>query len=250
MEAIINLTSIGLAFADITVDWCKKISNDSAVSQTGMTLVERGRGIYKLTNPNITEDTDCYVYETAIPANFAVAIFSPADGNFVKFYENLFDLIESQRGAHTGANMYHIGPTNGDDANDGLTRATAKKTWAGVFALCSNRAHDIIMVHADNPAGQTVWAENIDTTGKAYTFIRGPGRDLLIKPTTTNAPSVLLGAVGCEISGAVIETADNGSETALKMTADFCKGHHFFVDYSRGHGVEIAGCSNSRAHDF
>lgn len=81
MEAIINLTSTGLVFGDITIDWCKKISDDTDVSQVGMTLVERGNGFYKLTNPNITEDTDFYVKETATPANFAIGIFGIADGD-------------------------------------------------------------------------------------------------------------------------------------------------------------------------
>jgi len=84
MEAIVNLTSTGLVFGDITVAWCKKISDDTDVSQTGMTLVERGNGFYKLANPNITEDSDFYVYETATPANFAIGIFGIADGDIAR----------------------------------------------------------------------------------------------------------------------------------------------------------------------
>jgi hypothetical protein len=81
---IIKLGNTELDFADITVEWCKKISNNAAVSQTGMTLTERGGGIYKLTNPNITEDTDYYIYETASPENFVVGIFSPADNDLAR----------------------------------------------------------------------------------------------------------------------------------------------------------------------
>jgi len=81
MEAIINLTSTGLVFGDLTIDWCKKISDNTDVSQTGMTLVERGNGFYRLTNPNITEDTDFYIKETTTPDNFAIGIFGIADGD-------------------------------------------------------------------------------------------------------------------------------------------------------------------------
>jgi len=84
MEAIINLTSTGLIFDDLTIDWCNRISDDFAVSQIDMELVERGNGFYKLTNPNITEDTDFYVYETATPENFAVGIFGIADGDIAQ----------------------------------------------------------------------------------------------------------------------------------------------------------------------
>ena len=83
-DDIIKLVSIELAFGDITVEWCKRISDNVAVSQTGMTLVERGSGIYKLTNPNINADTDYRVFETATPANAAVGIFSPTDGDIAR----------------------------------------------------------------------------------------------------------------------------------------------------------------------
>lgn len=81
MEAIINLTSIELVFDDLTVDWCKEIVSNTPVDETGMTLIERGNGFYKLTNPNITVDTDFYIKETLTPENFAVGIFGIADGD-------------------------------------------------------------------------------------------------------------------------------------------------------------------------
>ena len=80
-DAIINLISTGLAIGDCTVDWTKKISDNGAVSTSEHSLTERANGYYKYSNPNITEDTDFYIKETATPANFAIGIFSLADND-------------------------------------------------------------------------------------------------------------------------------------------------------------------------
>lgn len=80
-KAVIDLTTAGLVVGDITVSWCKKISNNSAVSVSGLALEERGDGIYVLDNPNVTEDSDFKVYITADSTKYSVGVFSPADGD-------------------------------------------------------------------------------------------------------------------------------------------------------------------------
>ena len=80
-KSIIDLTSTGLVIGDITVDWINQISNDASVALTSHTLTERGNGIYVYDNPNVTEDSDFRLHETATPANSVVGILSLADGD-------------------------------------------------------------------------------------------------------------------------------------------------------------------------
>ena len=83
-KQVINLTSTGLVIGDITVDWCKKLSDGGNVSVSNLALEERGSGIYILDNPDVTEDSDFRVHETATPGNYAVGVFSPADGDIAR----------------------------------------------------------------------------------------------------------------------------------------------------------------------
>lgn len=164
--------------------------------------------------------------------------------------ENLFALIESQRGSHTGkGNVFYYDFINGNDANDGLSEATAKKTWAGVNALVAANNHDIVILVPGESAAQTVITEVIDVD-KAYTFVRGPGRDVKFKPIVNNADTVTVSAVGCEFSGAIVETAATGNRDAIKVTGGFALIHNFWVDQSRGSGVDISGVSNCIVEDF
>lgn len=81
--AIVNLGKTGLLIGQLTMV-LKTVSGDVNVSQVGMTLTERGNGRYKLTNPNIAEDSDFYVYETNDPSHYAFGIFSLADGDMAR----------------------------------------------------------------------------------------------------------------------------------------------------------------------
>lgn len=261
MEAIINLTSTGLAFSGITVDWCKRISDDVNVSQAGMTLISRGNGIYKLTNPNIEEDTDFYVKETAVPDNSAVGIFSPADGDLARAsvlltqVESIISTIESSRGHHTHAgNLFYWDPVNGNDANDGLTKATAKLTYSwntvgGIHELLTDSNHDMVIILPGQSSGPTIIGEyiNVDTR---YTFIRAMGRDIFVNAAHNESCAILLSAEGCELSGIRVQTKIEGSQKGICCTADFAWVHHVWVDFSRGSGIEIINSSHCLVEDF
>ena len=82
-DQIIYLTSTGLVYGDLTVDWVKKISDNSTVSGA-MTLNEYGDGAYRIQNTNVTTSTGDVafrVHETATSDNYAIGIFSPADND-------------------------------------------------------------------------------------------------------------------------------------------------------------------------
>lgn len=160
----------------------------------------------------------------------------------------LFSLIESQRGTHTGkGNLFFWNPVGGNDSNDGLTPATAKLTFTGVNALVTAYAHDIIIL-LPGGGGQTVITEKINLN-KAFTFLRGPGRDVKFKPTTAGASTVIISAEGVEFSGAIVETHTTGSADAVEITADFSR-IRAWVDYSRGHGIRLNNCNHATIFDY
>jgi hypothetical protein len=171
------------------------------------------------------------------------------DGSVSNGIAKLFRLIESQRGLHTGSgNMFFWDSTNGNDGDDGLTEATAKLTFAGVNALVVAHRHDIILA-VPGASGQTVITEKIELD-KAFTFLRGPGRDFAVIPTVSGASTVILSAIGCELSGCIIKTHTVGSADAIEVTADFAHLHNIWVEDSQGHGIALNGASQCVIHDF
>jgi hypothetical protein len=68
---IINLVDTGLTIENCTFLWCKKMSDNSDVDTSGATLVERGNGLYILTVPSVTEDTDFWIAESNNPNQYA-----------------------------------------------------------------------------------------------------------------------------------------------------------------------------------
>lgn len=74
----------GLVLADMTIDFCKKISDGTAVLTEGMTMRHDGVGVYVLDNPNVTEDTTISLYKTADNTIESVGIFSLSDGDIAR----------------------------------------------------------------------------------------------------------------------------------------------------------------------
>lgn len=191
-------------------------------------------------SPSPASDTVISAGVIAIANDIEVVLESRASQlSLDKEAMRLFSLIESQRGNHTGfGKIYYWDPVNGNDANDGLTYTTAKLTFAAVYALVVAYNHDILI------RTRGLSTDPIDLN-KAYTFLRGPGRDAKIKPTTSNADTVTISAEGCELSGLIAETHTSGSKDAIKILADFAKLSSVWVDYSRGHGLAIENASHS-----
>ncbi|HBG47642.1 MAG TPA: hypothetical protein DDW94_11740 [Deltaproteobacteria bacterium] len=163
--------------------------------------------------------------------------------------DNLFNLIEYQRGTHTGrGRIFYWNPIGGNDSNDGLTPSTAKLTWAGVNALVVAYRHDIV-IGMPGDIGATTQVDTFFDMNKAFTLLRGPGRDLKIKTTSTANNTVTISAPGCEISGFIIETANSGSKDAISIQADFALVRKVWVDYSRGHGIASLNGSHALIDD-
>lgn len=143
--------------------------------------------------------------------------------------ENTQYLIESLRPHHTGqGDIYYWDPIGGNDSNSGLAPSKAAKSGQHIVDnLVTAGNHDIIVALSVGSSGQVEVDETL-TINKNYTFLRGPGRDFRIKPTSTTAPTISIDAVGVEVSGMVVDTAATGGQSAIEVQdgADF-----FFVDH-------------------
>lgn len=157
--------------------------------------------------------------------------------------KNVRVAIETLRAHHTGyGNVFYWDPINGNDTNDGKSEETAVLTFAQAHTLAEDGNHDVIIGVAGQSGGQTVADEVLNIT-KNYLFVRGPGRDFKIKPTSTTAPTVTIDAVGVEVSSFVVETAATGLQHGvhIKDGADFAYLSNMWIHYTTDDGVRIDG---------
>lgn len=150
--------------------------------------------------------------------------------------------VASLRPHHTafGRTIYWD-PADGDDTHNGTTPALATATFSAAHTLATSGAHDTIIALSTS-TGQTV-ADEIITISKSYTFLRGPGRDFLIKPTDDTQDTITINAVGVEVSGMIIETAATGVNNAITVAtgADFFFIHNIWSHTVTGDFVHIDG---------
>jgi len=179
--------------------------------------------------------------------------------------ENTHNAVESLRPHHTGfGKTIYWDPSLGNDIYDGSSTSLAVATFAAAHALADDGAHDVIIALSTG-VGQTIVDETIVIT-KNYVFLRGPGRDFLIKPTTTNSHTIDIQATGVEISGMIVETAPigvTGGWDAIRVSdgSDFFFLDHVWCHYSSGSIVHVEapngllagrinGCFFSHAGDY
>lgn len=118
--------------------------------------------------------------------------------------------IESMRQSHQGFGKSIFWDwVNGDDANTGLTSNDPVRTWAAAEGLAASGAGDVIYVLS--PAStQTVITDRFTVT-KNNLSLRGPGRDVLFKPTAKNGgDTITVNADGFSLVGVIVETASTG----------------------------------------
>ena len=140
------------------------------------------------------------------------------------WHQALFALLESQRGSHTGRHdIIFWDPIGGDDSKSGLLFHGAKQTYnfnggGGVHSLLVNNEHQIVILVPNASGGPTTVNEYVEVD-KAYTFLRGPGRDFLIEATHNETYAVLASAEGIELSGFRTKTKSSGSQDAIGAKA-------------------------------
>lgn len=164
------------------------------------------------------------------------------------------DLVESQRGFHTAqGDYYYVDPVNGDTHANGNRGGRADPYLT--IQDCHDNAvtawnHDVIFLLAGDTNSSTTHTVAATTTiSKAYTFIRGPGRDFFIT-RTGNGDTIEITAGGVEISGVQIGTAATGSGDGIQITdTDFTRIRNCWFLDTRGDGIQGTRVSNLQIHD-
>jgi hypothetical protein len=158
--------------------------------------------------------------------------------------DNTYLAVEALRPHHTGfGKTVYWDYFSGNDLYDGTSESLAVQTFARAHDLVTDGAHDVIFALATD-TGQTVVDERI-TISKKYTFLRGPGRDLKIKPTDASGATISIAAAGVEISGLIAETSTGGINHAVHVEdgADFFLIENFWSNFSTGTTIHVAGGS-------
>lgn len=154
--------------------------------------------------------------------------------------ENTYNAVESLRPHHTGfGKTIYWDPLLGDDSYDGTSASLAVASFAAAHALATDGGHDVITALSSG-VGQTIVDETLIIT-KNYLFLRGPGRDFKILPTSTTEATVVIDAVGVELSGMVLETAATGGQHVIHVSdgADFFFLDHLWAHFSSSSTVHV-----------
>lgn len=154
--------------------------------------------------------------------------------------KNLINLIESQRPHHTGSGqIFYWDPTSGDDTKDGISEATAFKTFAKCHSMVNDWGHDIIYGIANNTSGPTITTENLTIT-KNMVFVRGPGFNFHIHSTsaTPSGAVVFIAGKGVELSGFHVEAENAGPNVdGILITGQACYLKNIWVEDCTGNGI-------------
>lgn len=161
------------------------------------------------------------------------------------------DLVESQRGAHAWqGNVFYVDFQNGNDSTGDGSRALPYKTLQNAMIdLVTAWNHDVIFLLAgDGDSLTTHTTASAVVCNKAYCFIRGPGRDMLVT-RSSNGNTFEVTADGVELSGMRIETHTTGAGDAVEITgADFAKVRKCWFTAARSDAVSLAAAEHCVIH--
>jgi len=223
-----------------------KITNHSGIDAVS---IDMNAG-YVLIDSTVTDGTILVRGVTKLTDNSTGnATVDSSDALIPSRVSNTQFLIESLRPHHTGfGTVYYWDPINGYDGYDSLAPPRARKTLQSIIDdLVVDNNHDIIMCLPRTDGYDTVVDQTADIT-KSYVFIRGPGRDFVMRPSADpSAPTIEIGADGVEVAGMIVDgyaTSAIPSYT-IHSTGDFTYLHDLIVGYGSKGGIEISRGSNS-----
>jgi hypothetical protein len=155
-------------------------------------------------------------------------------------------LIEDLRAHHSGVGVhYYWDPVSGDDSNDALLPDTARETFQSIHDdLIVDGNHDVIHLIAPGGGAGPVIVEEFLTITKSWLFIRGPGRDILIRPPNDTRATITIDGTGVEVFGCRIEALSSGtpqSAIEIEATSSFVEIGKVWITSSQKNGVDIFG---------
>ena len=157
------------------------------------------------------------------------------------------DTVESQRGHHTAqGRAVYVAPVTGNDTTGDGSRRKPYATITKALSVITTGTHATVFLLSDQGSGVTTLVETV-TVNKRYVFIRGPGRDFLVRGASSNAPTFTVTAAGVELSGFQLESHATGAGAhGIDCSADFLNVHDVYVNATQGTGINLSNASNSR----
>lgn len=233
-SALTTANSIGKKLADWVLGSDDKVEVSADAHSSGQTI--KDIDTTGLDNINAEVDT---ALDTAIPASPTSLSINDYAKRTERYAHNVDTIIKHDNGVQWAASQkFYLDLTNGNDSNDGLTKATARLTFASALGLCTAYNNDSITL-VNSTGSAYIWDTVIDIN-VATTHVVGPGPSFLIKPTSSGTATVILSADEAHIEGVRIEThASTGNDNAVEVTANRCQVHNVFVTQSRGSGIVI-----------
>ncbi len=207
---------------------------------------------------NVTPDADdtfvIYLPEgSQLPTAEATSLADETrSANLLDQSKTMIAVIESQRADHkhqpSTGNIFFIDENNGDTTGNGATGGIGDPidTWQDAHdTYGTDFGHDLYIMVAGAAASTTVHTEDI-IASNGYSFTRGPGRDLALKPTANNTVAITTTGDGNEFTGFQVDDFDgSGSQVGMQVTdADFASIHHVWFNETRGDGVNLLRASN------
>jgi hypothetical protein len=161
---------------------------------------------------------------------------------------NIRQIVESQRGHHTACGAVFYVKKGGSDANPG-TYALPFLTIQAALNACTANAHDTVIVLGVTGSSPSTFTEAV-TMSKAYTFLRGMGRDTKITTAGAASSTVTISANGCEVSGLWINNTGSGATKGIELASgsDFALLHHLSVD-GAATGINATAGTNTIIED-
>jgi hypothetical protein len=184
-------------------------------------------------NNNIADVTN--INQVSIASNNSAGLIQQNELLQIKY------LIESSRRHPAYGEVIYWNPATGDDGFDGATPTRAKKTYASCEGLIGDDGAIVFLI--SSAPGDLVVDERVTVT-KDRVSIHGPGKSLILKPSTGTDPVVTIDAANCSIGGLQVQSAAGGSVTGVRVNGDFAQLSDLYVHGVSGTGVYVNGGSH------
>ena len=176
----------------------------------------------------------------AVLTNNSGGTIVKVDGLIQENINKVRHTVESLRPSHQGlGQFYYVDVVGGRDTNDGLSMASALKTFAAAHTLSASGRGDVILFVS--PGTGTLCTENIVIT-KEDLHLRGPGRGMDFKPTS--GVGIHIQANNCSLSSMVVRAPAGSSDDCVIVNGKFARIQDMYLVGADTGGATPIGTGN------
>ncbi len=137
--------------------------------------------------------------------------------------------VESLRQSHQGFGArWYVDHVAGTDLAPGNSPASPLKTITAAIAKAVSGRGDVIFLLS--PTASTAPLDERIVMNKEDLHIRGPGRGIMIQPSTITAdPVINITSPNCSINGVYLKTSAGGSEDGIVVNAKFTRLENMYI---------------------